>query len=545
MGAQQSIRQPSHLPLPQQVPGHPSLLPLQPAGVVTKDEGLCLQSADCARREAPATSTRLAQDLFPKLEPLGNVHHNAEHSVVLKSIFGDAKFVARGSRLSSGSSKRSVQVAATSPACSILPRKSAGNSATFAQRLRRSTRSALFSKRTIERKSPQKRRRRQAYGEYPRRADDDSSDDQDDFCECAFFLRLLLNSCADEARSIQFTTHGICVQFEGLQHCRDHIVPLSETVAMVLAGGVEPQSCFALQSCRLALFGRAEVYQLQRSCTGWLLVAVRCSASDASACFNFVLRRWQPLTMMTHGPYAPAADLLYLAFVPQKLCGPVHSRPTLFVKLGFRELVRGENSDHDSLIGYIEKKSDTLQLTNVAGAGLFVFEVPQNHHIFARPGRAAEASLKTELLHCSELSVTPSGHCGEVGSFSASLEYFFIEESKVHTGPLAALTRLLRSFTGNPSLLPQRAVAFDSGGLRRGRKHLQQWPRTLDVGDASESSCGDADCGYRAPLRVIDNAASTMPSPSKHLRSRAKRAQLGGRVAHKPLVKHGRSRMTC
>jgi hypothetical protein len=52
------------------------------------------------------------------------------------------------------------------------------------------------------------------------------------------------------------------------------------------------------------------------------------------------------------------------------------------------------------------------------------------------------------LLHCSELSVTPSGHCGEVGSFSSSLEYFFIEESTVQTGPLAALTRLLRSFTG-------------------------------------------------------------------------------------------------
>jgi hypothetical protein len=236
-----------------------------------KDEGLGPQSAVCARHEAPATFTRLAQDSPPKLEPLGKVDHDAEHSVVLNSIFGDAAFVARGSRLASGSSKGSVQAAARAPACSILPRKSVGNCATFAQRLRRSTRSALFCKKAIKLKSPQKRRRRHARGEspqYPRMADDDSVEEQDDSLECVFFLRLLLNSCTNEARSIQFTTHGICVQFDGLQHCRDHAVPLSETVAMVLAGGVEPQSCFALQSCRLALFGRAEEYQLQRSCTG-------------------------------------------------------------------------------------------------------------------------------------------------------------------------------------------------------------------------------------------------------------------------------------
>merc|ERR1719424_2787783 len=158
--------------------------------------------------------------------------------------------------------------------------------------------------------------------------------------------------------------------------------------------------------------------------------------------------------MLVYGPYAAVVDFLYLAFVPQKERGRVHGRTEFFMKLGYRELVRG--SDHGSFVCYVEKKSAPLQLTNVPGAGIFVFEAPANHKVFSRPARAAEASLKTELLHSTELTVTPTGHCADVGSFSTSLEYFFIEAAGTRFETLAALTRLLRNFTYNPNLLPMR-----------------------------------------------------------------------------------------
>ena len=123
-------------------------------------------------------------------------------------------------------------------------------------------------------------------------------------------------------------------------------------------------------------------------------------------------------------------------------------------------------------------------VTDARGAGMFVFPVPAHHDIFSRPGIAAEASLKTALLHDAHLVATPSGHQADVTAFSTSLEYLFLEarpdlykaNSKLAAFPLALLTQSLRSFSGDASLRPQRSVATGGRGLRRGRKRLAQWP---------------------------------------------------------------------
>jgi len=411
------------------------------------------------------------------------------------------------------------------------------------QRLRLRAWSFHFRKKVALRPMKQKRRRREAQTDkvkYPWMVDDDSAEEQQEPPECADLLSLLVSHDAQEVQKIQFTTHGTSLHLDGLQHCRDHAVHLSTTVAMFLAGGVDPITCVALQSGRMTTIGPVKNYQLQNVNGAWVLVA------DSHAYFNLILSRWQPLSMVAYGPYAPAKDLLYVAFVPQRVRGRVHGRSALFVKLGYRELVQGEKSDHDSLIGYLEKKSAPLQLTNVPGAGIFVFDVPKDHHAFARPGRAAEASMKTALLHSAELIVTPSGHCGDVGTFSASLEYFFLEEAKLGRAPLPALTRLLWSFTGDRSLLPQCAVASCGGDARRGRKRLQPWVEDLDMLDPVDAACVNTDGGHGESFHSsITAIASTIPSPMHALRSRAKCAQMRGRVIQKVAIKGARSRKTC
>lgn len=68
-------------------------------------------------------------------------------------------------------------------------------------------------------------------------------------------------------------------------------------------------------------------YHLQNVNGTWVLVA------DCCACFNFILHRWQPLSMVASGPYATVREVLYVAFVPQKVHGPIHEHSPLFVNL--------------------------------------------------------------------------------------------------------------------------------------------------------------------------------------------------------------------
>jgi len=500
----------------------------------------CVRSASNAAVVSVEAATKNSST---RSERLGNMQQ-PEHRQSLAGSLCLEPSLAPQLQLPTGFSRLSTQVVASAQSReAMLCRRK-----TFAQRLRHQAWSSQVHSTSIGQHLPQKRKRKRQRAERtealrrPRTIDDDdSAEEPQEYHKRVHSLKMLLTSDMNEAEQIQFTAVGCYVHFDQLQACRNQVVDLSETVAMMLAGGMDPISSIALQSGRLTSLRRAKEFQLQKSNGGWMLVA------DVHACFNFLLHRWQPLHMVTHGPYAPVVDLLYLAFVPQKVCGLVHGRCAFFVKLGYRELVKGEDGDNDALIGYVEKKSLPLQLTNVPGAGIFVFEAPDNHMVFARPGRAAEASLKTELLHTRELTVTPSGHRGEVGTFSASLEYFFIEESEAGIGPLEALTRMLQTFTGNTSLLPQCAVASDGGGSRRGRKHLHPWPCVLDLKAPGDVSCGDADCGRMILHDRTNLNAPTRQSPMHALRSRAKRAQLGGGLVHKIRtcnLKGARSRMT-
>lgn len=449
-----------------------------------------------------------------------------------------------------GSANETAQTTMPTRPSGTMPRRSLVAtrrrvSAVVAHRLRRR---ALHSESDAEldgrdrSQTSRRMRRRVAQADTPQYVpmeDDDSDEELVDCPKLSNLLCTLLTTDEKEARMIHFTAVGAHIQLDGLQRCKQQVVKVSTVVAMVLSGGVDPTSCVALRSGRVTTLSPGKDFQLRRSLGGWLLV------ENAEACFNFVLSRWQPVTMATHGPYAPVEVLLYLAFVPEKNVRPAGASSALFVKIGFREMVQGDNRDRDSLIGYLEKKSPQLQLTNVPGAGIFAFEVPQNHKVFARPGNAAETSLKTELLHDSEVIATPSGHCRDVGTFSASLEYFFIEEAKVGSGPLAALTQMLQRFTGNRSLLPQCVVASEGGGLRRGRKRLQPWPEAIELVHSTHALSRGPLCGYRSPLRTVNDAvACQLPSPVKALRSRAKRAQLQGDADRKLGAKCARYRPT-
>lgn len=412
---------------------------------------------------------------------------------------------------------------------------------TFANRCRQAARSHKSGRlrKAATTSTPIRRRRRRRCAKLPKSIcceDDDSKEEESVqlLIKQQLLISWLATGDAGTLVRLQFSTHAHKVRIEGLQTCTTQALQLSGAIARALARDSDPSSCVGLQNGRLAAFEEAREFQLRKVPDGWLLVA------DSHVFFNFVLRRWQPLHWATSGPYAAVSELLYVAFVPEQT---IAGGAALFVKLGYRELADSEGLDQNGLIGYVEKKSQRLRLTNVRGAGLFVFPAPPGHAAFARPCRAAEASLKTEILHSNLVRVRPSGHLGDVGTFSTSLEYFFVEEplDKEPEGPLIALTRFLRDFTGNPELQPQCAQASD-GGLRRGRKRLQPWPDAIQVPLTSKR----VKLQIGAPSRLGQAPSPVAPPKSMHaalqqvggLRSRAKLAQLGGTCSPAQAASH-------
>lgn len=292
---------------------------------------------------------------------------------------------------------------------------------------------------------------------------------------------------AREASSLHLSTSGIKVFVPDLRHCAVERVGISAALAARLSGDASPERSVSLSSGRLVSFGAALAYSLilpppsgEGECIdreGRVLVA---DAERQRQCFfNFLVRQWQPLQLAMSGAYADTREVMYVAFTPEAH-GPKTGMPALFVKLGYTD--HSHSNGSDGLIGYIEKKSDRLQLTNVRGAGVFVFPAPADHRRFDRPGRAAETSLKTALLNSDALLVTPTGHRAEVAAFSASLEYLFLEAAPgAAAGPLAALTAALRNFSGVENLQPRRAAAGAGGGQRRGRKRLVDWAEATET----------------------------------------------------------------
>lgn len=328
---------------------------------------------------------------------------------------------------------------------------------------------------------PAKRRRHIRLGpaqltDKPGRQSDDDTDGEAFVCPSHIkaLLRLLLTESRDKLHELDFAFEGVHLRLPAASDVRGDTrsFTISRCVAMHFCGGIDPSSCMILQSGKLTLLARGSRFLMVRANGGWILTV------DSRAFFNFTLKKWQPMGLV-RGAYAPVQELLYVAFAPASDCKR-DGRPTLFVKLGYRELTDGEN-DPDALISYVEKKSTKLRLTNVQGAGIFVFKVPKDHEVFHRPCRAAEASLKTVLLHSEDISVTPSGHRGEIGTFSASLEYMLVRNVSKEPGtttPIAALAKTLRWFSGDPSLSPWSARA--AGNFQRvGPKRLCPWDGPL------------------------------------------------------------------
>lgn len=274
-----------------------------------------------------------------------------------------------------------------------------------------------------------------------------------------------------------YTVKGIEVQLPCLHGCTARLVPISDALALGISGGIHPSACTALQSGKLAPL-KGSGFALHRTVGAWLLVAgersfwIRARRERSTrSFFNFLLRLWQPLHLALTGPYACSTEHLYFAFRPEESCP---SGPGLFAKLGFKTFCEGTD-ETEAVITYVETKTSQLRLTNTPGAGIFLFPVPECYRSFSRPGRAAEASLKALLLHNEELQVTPSGHLADTDTFSAALEYFFLEARGAH-GVLDAMTRMLRQFSGDPTLVPRRCAALSAGGgTRSGRKRLKSW----------------------------------------------------------------------
>lgn len=281
----------------------------------------------------------------------------------------------------------------------------------------------------------------------------------------------------ERLRLPQHRTRGIHLFVDALEAHKDATVPLSYGAAMAFAGKIDPSTCVALQSGRLARVderGGDRRYELQLDGTGYLLLT-----TPPKLFFNFVIGRWQPACLAKAAYTSGSKELLYVAFRPAAIPGPSGGGPALFVKLGYRELP--EDEGEAELVSYVEKKTQLLRLTNAAEAGIFIFEVPSSHSGFARRCRAAEASLKYAFPQSDEVVATPTNDRGEVDHFSTSLEYFFVEAPSSSCGvepPLVGLTRLLRTFAGTPTLSPWRVAAAE-GEIRSGRKRLCAWPATL------------------------------------------------------------------
>eukprot|EP00929_Paragymnodinium_shiwhaense_P098022 TRINITY_DN59584_c0_g1_i1.p1 TRINITY_DN59584_c0_g1~~TRINITY_DN59584_c0_g1_i1.p1 ORF type:complete len:416 (-),score=77.12 TRINITY_DN59584_c0_g1_i1:238-1485(-) len=353
---------------------------------------------------------------------------------------------------------------------------------------------------------------------------DDDSDREGAEPEHYDLLGELLTKDPDVARGIKFQWHGGCFiavdgfdsnGIHGGQHTR-----ISDVVAMVFCDGVEAAKCRGLQRGTFGAFGAVEKYQLQTTRGRIILVAAHKQAELGQSGYSFynpLDKRWLPISLVLDGPYTPVEELLYVAFTPQP-------NGTLFVKAGYREIGKAAASgDSDrALIGYLEHKcnrADLLQLTNRPDAGVFIMPIPPRYACLERSGKAAEKSLCYELANSGRLKATPTGNNAEKDAFSDSLEYFFVEAAasrdRQQQRPLEALAAVLREFSGNAALMPQRAIASGGGPKRRGRKRLVSWGETLYDRD-------DRDEEPRAGRR------QTKPK-QENLVSRAKRDKLAAK----------------
>eukprot|EP00930_Biecheleria_cincta_P098085 TRINITY_DN89775_c0_g1_i1.p1 TRINITY_DN89775_c0_g1~~TRINITY_DN89775_c0_g1_i1.p1 ORF type:complete len:562 (-),score=79.11 TRINITY_DN89775_c0_g1_i1:165-1787(-) len=334
--------------------------------------------------------------------------------------------------------------------------------------------------------------------------DDDDSDNQEKH------MIVSKTQCADELDALSrkgqlsFSTQSVLVSIECLRAATStRTVTASRSLVMHLTGGKSPATATGLRSgrvvsleateCDCKLIRMAPEGEHPGSSHFWLLVR------GNTAFFNFLRNQWQPMSKLC--TYLPGRKVLYCAFTPHG--------SSLFVKLGYRSL--GQQGDA-ALLGYLEKKSRLLKLTNNPGAGLFVLPLPKDHEGLADPARAAEESLKSAVRNSAMLSATPSGHQADVTAFSHSLEYFFVAARQPDYSPLQALTAVLQGFSGDCELRPRRAVAKarDPWRQRAGRKRLVAWPE--DELNPS-TACSSAQACLAKQSGLVDSKRSAEEKP--------------------------------
>jgi len=244
------------------------------------------------------------------------------------------------------------------------------------------------------------------------------------------------------------SVYGVGIKVKMLSD-REHVskVPLSCSYVDSLTGGVRPQSTYDLQSGVLSPLRGGKAFHLMRWSAGGERMFIVCSGC---AWFNFIDKCWMDMRQLKH--YASSVKVLYLAFRPEDFC----SGQMLFCKVGFHDL-RGEKMS--SIIGYVEKKTKKLQLTNVQQAGIFCFPVPNRYACLADPSRAGESSLKHHVRHHEKLLFVPTGDQGETDTFSSSLEYFRAQSNDPLMTTMQVLTQAVRDFTSDATLVPRRAIA--------------------------------------------------------------------------------------
>lgn len=288
-----------------------------------------------------------------------------------------------------------------------------------------------------------------------------------------FKPRLLTNS-PDRASSIRFSTRGISVHVQGIEHNTTKCIPISKVVAKHLAGSL-PTDARVLKGGRLCRVGRKSGDQsacklMSDDSSPGQDNSTRLLVCD-SVFFNFAAKQWQPLSRL--GVYMSPRHLLYCAFVP--------TDNLLFIKVGYRAMA---DKRDEPILKYIEQ-TKRLHITNIAGAGVFLMPLPKSHEVFKDPARAAEESLKSAIRCSKVLHASPSGRNMEFVTFSSSLEYFLVKskEGEAREGSaLQALTQTLRDFTGDGELRPLRAVAAPPSKKygRSGRRRLLPWSEKLD-----------------------------------------------------------------
>jgi len=368
--------------------------------------------------------------------------------------------------------------------------------------------------------------------------DDDDSDHEKSECIHRIRTAALPIMNAADASKLHFSMDGILLEMDLLRNCSAKSVRISEAVAQRLTGGVSPEKATGLRSGRLKTLDATAGCKLVLPVGHGKGRTLECGA----AFFNFLLQQWQTSSRLQ--AYLPGRKVLYCTFRPQS--------GVLFVKVGYRAL--GQRGDA-ALLGYLEKKSKEMKLTNIRGAGLFVLPLPHDHQGLVDPARAAEESLKSALRDSPVIQSTPSGHHADVASFSSSLEYFFVAARRPGYSPLQALTAVLRGFTGDCELMPRRAVASGGLGLRTGRKRLLPWrsedsscePPAVSSAGSSESPCQGVEEGS-AGLAL----ASALRSRQKIRAAAAAIGPFGRRVSRRhnaflalPAAKRQRRALSC